>query len=372
MYHFQARHFRARHFLAVHLPEQVPITGYEPAPYYLRRTPLVKTLELPLPPAITEILGIHQSDVIIKSALELALADMRANPGLLDYAFASLPQDAITARDYGDKERQAAKDWFLKTAIGVAVVPYLNEAQWPVISIEMVDSVEAVNEASLGDVHHLPWEGTDTSWPALNREPIVVTSYIPATGKIKIRDEVEFSIAPGMYIIDQSGTEHEILDVISNTEFKISPQTVANLAKVSIKSRRPAFQTSVESSSFKETFRIGIHVQGEAAFLTWLHSVVVFAIMRYKQVLMEARGFERTTVQSTQLARDERFEAENVFSRFLTISGFVRQYWPKTVAPVLDAVEFDKLMVSGQDADVSVEDAGLEPASQLWVGNKDQ
>jgi hypothetical protein len=184
-----------------------------------------------------------------------------------------------------------------------------------------------------------------------------------------------------MFLVDRNGTAHELIDVTDQTHFTISPGTVADLRNSVLKSRRPSWKVSAESSSFRETYRIGIHAQSETSHLTWLHSIVLFSLLRYKQVLLEARGFERTTVQSSQMARDERFEAENVFSRYITITGNVRQFWPKTVAPVLDLVEMDTIVsaegksgfrVSGQNANVRVADTGLDPRSQLWIGNNDE
>lgn len=72
---------------------------------------LVKSLELPLSNSLTtEALGIHQSDVIIRTAIVAALADLRANPWLLDYVFASLPKDEMTMKDYGEKSVEKAKE----------------------------------------------------------------------------------------------------------------------------------------------------------------------------------------------------------------------------------------------------------------------
>ena len=99
--------------------------------------PLIQDLELPLPQTLTRIKGIHQSDVVIRSALEAAFADIRANPWLMDYIFASLPQDNLTWRTYGEKSVQEAKKWFLNTNIPILVTPTLNELRAPSITITL-------------------------------------------------------------------------------------------------------------------------------------------------------------------------------------------------------------------------------------------
>lgn len=332
--------------------------------------PLIKALELPLPATLTRILGIHQSDIIIKSAIVVGLADLRANPNLLNYVFASLPQDPITWKEYGEKDVNAAKNWFLKTNVPTSVLPQLDESKWPQITIELLESSEVTAEATLGDVNYEPNEYNDSTWPPLTPQ-FTPIAYNPTTGAIKISVIPEAYVAPGMFLVDRNGQSHEIVKVLSQTEFYISEGTVADLRNCVLKSHKPSWQVSAESSSFKETYRIGIHVQNEPGLLSWLHSIVVFSLMRYKQVLLEGRGFERSTIQSTQMARDERFETENIYSRYITITGYVRQFWPKNIGQVIDTVEFDRLEVRGENAHVRVAGTGVDPKNQLWVGDLD-
>jgi len=371
MHYFSARHFGAKHFQSIALRLEIVAFQNPQLPFEPAQIPLAVTLELPLPESLTQIVGIHQSDVIIRSALEVALADIRANPWLLDYVFASLPQDSLTWKQYGEKDVAEAKKWFLSTQVDVSVLPTFNESKWPKITIELMDSSEVQPEASIGDVNYTPIEQNDSSWPALNEQPITPVSYVPSTGIVKLGADPEFFIFPGMFLVDRVGQPHEIIEVIDTKTFKIDPGTVADLSRSNIKSKRPAWNVAVESASFKETYRIGVHVQNEPSSLIWLHSIVVFALQRYKQILMEARGLERTTFGSSQVGRDERFDAENIFSRYISLSGYVRHFWPKAVSRTIDGMEFDGLRVSGQDADVEYAKTGEDPNDSLWVGNLD-
>ena len=321
--------------------------------------------------ADTQITGIHQSDVIIRSAIVAGLADVRANPWLIDYIFASLPQDPLTWKEYGQRELTQAKEWFLKTNIPVSVLPRFDESKWPMITIELLESSEVTSESTHGDVNYEPWESNNKLWPTLT-PAFTPASYTPATGIVVLPDTTECGLFAGMFIVDRTGQAHEIIEVISNTILKIAPNTVADFRKSYIKGHQPNWKISVESSSFKETYRIGIHVQNETVYLTWLHAIMQFVLLRYKQVLLEARGFERSTINSSQVAEDQRFETENIFTRFITISGYVRQFWPKIVAPVIDGVELDALQVSGVGGvDVRVEGTGVDVDEQLWIGNLD-
>lgn len=332
---------------------------------------MTRPLELPLPDALTKIVGIHQSDVIIRSALTAAIADLRANPWLLDYVFASLPQDTLTWKEYGEKSVQQAKQWFLRTNIPVKVVPVLNELTVPCVTISLISSSEVTQESTIGDVHSESSEQTTSPWPALT--PIFApVSYNQSTGIMVVPTLPEdIYPAPGMYLVDKVGRYHEVLEVLDSTTLKIQPGTVADFRETILKSGRAGFVANIESSSFREAYRVGVHVGGDPAPLVWLHSIVTFILMRYKEALLEARGFERSTHSSSDFQRDSQFETEMVFSRYIELTGYVRQYWPKAIASPIDAVVMDPIRVSGENASVKVADAGVDPDEALWVGDLD-
>ena len=333
----------------------------------------IQPLVIPTDVSNTIVLGIHPSDVIIRSALIAAFADMRANPWVLDRVFASLVQDSLTTKDKGQRELQAAKNWFLRTNIPVLVAPVMDEFKTPCLSITLVDSSEVTNETTTSDTHYESFEYDYSTSPALTLG-FTPQSYNPLTGEIVLGPNTLPSgvyVGPGMMIVDKYGLAHEILRMGETTDaFYIAPNVQANFNGAVLKGIRPSVITSVESSSFRETYRIGLHVGAEPAYLIWLHSIVVFALLRYKEVLLEGRGFERSTFSSSDFSRDTAFETENIFTRYLTISGHVRQYWPKIVSRPIDVVQ-SEFRVSGEDADVKLADTGEDPNEALWMGNLD-
>ena len=327
---------------------------------------LVKALELPLPPSMTtEVTGIHQSDVIIRSALIAAIADIRANPWLLDYVFASLPKDELTMRDYGEREVGAAKKWFQSTDIPVFMNTRIGDEKLPAITIGLEDSVEA--ETTLADVHYQVKEDNDRQWPALTEkfEPV---SYSAATGIIVIPDAIAEGIvmAPGMVLLDSTGKGHSIIETTDRQTAIIKAGTVANFSGTVLKGARPSYIAQLESVVMKETYSIGCHVAAEQTHLTYLHSIVVFILLRYKEALLEARGFERSQLQSTDFRRNEQMEMELAFSRHISITGYVRQIWPKSIDPKITGA-VSQLMVSGSGKLPS----DTNPDDAAWIGDQD-
>lgn len=272
----------------------------------------------------TEAPGIFAADIIIRSGVQQALNDLRANPYLLDYVFASLPADSLTTKEYGQLSSDAAKKWFLSTNIPVVMAHRPERGEMPCISIHLGSSTEA--EQTLGDVHYESKEVLADEWP------ILAGPYVPAyntqTGKMTIKG---LSIVPavGMSVISASGRACLITETFSDRSFKIASGTNSDFSSVTIKGRKPAVVQNLESIFMRETYSIGIHSSGDPAYMMWLHSIMVFALNRGKQAYFEARGFERSTMNSSDFNFEPINGGEIAYTRYLTLSGFVKNYWPK-------------------------------------------
>lgn len=308
-------------------------------------------------------LGIHQSDVIIRTALIEAIAELRANPDLLDWVFAGLRADTMSAQSYGDKEIESAKKWFLATQIPIVMVPRLNEAKVPCITIKLVDSNEDL--VTLGDVHYDPIQNIDTE-PLILVGPTAPIGYTTSTGLLKFSTLGGIFPSVAMSVYDRNGVAHPIVEVVSDLQFKIAAGTVADFSQCTIRSTPPPYAIKMESVRYKETYQIGIHVSGEPVYLTWLHSILVFILLRSKQRLLEARGYEATTFNSTDFDRNEFFEAEFVFSRYINITGYVRHYWPKSFDPTVTSVESALRVI-----DSNLLPSDTDPNNALWIGEHD-
>jgi hypothetical protein len=329
---------------------------------------LVRALHLPLPPSMTEAKGIHSSDIIIRTALTMAIADIRANPWLLDHVFASLIDDVPTANVYGEKERQQAKSWFLKTDIPVVMDYRMDGVEANSISISLVDSSETEN--TLGDVHYQPFEDVEAAWPPLT-SAFTPEAYSAATGILRLPAQIADSllVTTGMVVLDRVGRIHQISDVLDRSSVVLKPGTIADFTDSVIKGSKPRLVQEVESLAFRETYRIGVHAHGEPFHLTWLHSIAVFALLRYKQALLEARGFERSVISSSPFAKNEAMGHENFWTRFISITGYVRQYWPKTATQRILSSEVSPLNVDtiGNASKTYSPDAGFTEEDAPWM-----
>ena len=311
---------------------------------------------------MSEITGIVQSDLLIRSALIEGIADLRRHPELLDYVFASLPRDELTASAYGQKEADLAKGWFLKTEVVVFMSTRLDKPKFPSLSISLLESSEA--EKTLADVHSTPQEDNDLEWRDLTPR-FAPSGYTASTGVMTIPDVItaELFLSPGMVIMDSVGVSHEIVDVTDRGTIVLAEGTVADFGHATIRGASPSRVVTIESVKMKESYQIGCHVHGESWQLMALHSIVCFILLRYRESLLEARGFERTSISSSDFRRDDFLDVENVFSRHVTISGYVQQMWPKLISEKITGTVFVPAFVA-VDRTVTDIDTGITVDSE--------
>lgn len=328
------------------------------------------TSNLQFPPGPgSEIQGIFQSTLMIRSALLAAIADLRVNPYLLDYVFASMANDPLTSKDYGNKEIQQARKWFLATNFTVNLSASLNNPNLPVFSISLLESAPA--EETLADIHYVPQEDNDSQWPTLV-DTFAATGYDEATSTLTVPDSIskQLVLFPGQMVIDSVGQAHRIIEVPDNNNLILESGTVADFSRVQIKGARPAYVTYIESTIMRESYMIGCHVQNEPVHLTYMHSILVFILLRYKQSLFEARGFERSTFTSSDFMRNDGFEMENVFSRHVKLTGYVRQSWPKITVPKITGLASQLIITPVGQSASSPHELVLDP-EDAWMADQD-
>lgn len=311
--------------------------------------------------ATTGALGIHQSDVIIRAALVRGLEDLRANPWLLQYAFASLAQDDLTSDDYGQAQIDEAVRWFMNTDIPVFMAFKINDGPPPLpcVSIALMSSNEG--EATLGDVHYDEREVLDRGnpWPVL-AGPLRGVTYATNTGIFQLPASSTFVVSKGQSIVTRDGRQYPILQTYSSNKGMIA-KGVVDLDQCTIRGMQPTEQILLESLVFHEQYVLGCHASAEPAHVIYLHTIIMFVLLRYKQRFLEARGFGESTVNSTDVKQNDSFRqlglAETVYSRYLTLNGKVRNYWPKDIATTISTVltESKGTSDSNPSADPSVQ-----------------
>lgn len=302
------------------------------------------------------ITGIVPSDILVKTAIEAAINDLRQNPWLLDYVFSWYPNDTLTSQspNYGESQRQKAKDWFLKNEIFISYNYRSDVPKFPMISVGFQSSSEA--ESTLGDINYDPSDELDESNVGISPKPIIgpfsVLNYDKATGQVTLPDTVTTdNIFTGMVLVDpETNTGYPISDIIDSQNFIIDANITANFSNAYISPIDNFYVATVESCWFKNNFKISCLCQNDAVEALYLEQVVLFILLRYKEQLLEGRGFERSTVNSGPLYLYQENDIEFIWGKDITLSGYVRHVWPKTISPKIQGISINSVKIIGGSA----------------------
>lgn len=114
--------------------------------------PMSNTIDGPVSSPLHTV-GIFQGDIIIQTALEKAIKELKNYPDLIDDALAGLPKDIITSDKYGNNTITQCKKWFINTEIDILLGLRFKYFEKPaVIAIELGETTE--HESILGDKNY--------------------------------------------------------------------------------------------------------------------------------------------------------------------------------------------------------------------------
>jgi hypothetical protein len=116
------------------------------------------------------------------------------------------------------------------------------------------------------------------------------------------------------------------------------------------------------SAFFRQGVLIGCYANGEPETALNLYAIVKFILLKYRKELLEARGYERTTISGTQIGQVQDFNTEVCYARHLTLTGFVRDSWPADFSPVVTEVGPNGIYV----LDGPKSPSSIDVSQQLW------
>ncbi len=300
--------------------------------------------------------GIAPSDLIIKSGIEAAIADIQGNSFLLDYVLQWLLNDDLTTNAYGKSEFDRAKKWLLNTNINVSMNYRTDDVRYPQIAIVLQSSVE--QSPTLGDVNYDVQEKIPITDITINPQPIVgpftPVSFVSSTGIVTLPSSVTTSgIFKNQILLDQTtNTGYPITDVYDATnQIVIAPNVTANFSNAVIAPIENFYIVTLEGIWMKQTFALKIFAENDAIYALYLEQLLLFILLRYKQQLFEGRGFENMTVSSGPLYFAERNKGQPnpdvLWARDVTITGMVRHYWPKLISQEVQGIGLQVKIIGG-------------------------
>jgi hypothetical protein len=296
---------------------------------------------------VSDINGIFQGDLIVKATVELSIDDMRKNPWIVEDVFSSLLENPILKLKYGLKEITRAKEFILNNNIPVYMRHRVDKMEYPCVTISIGQSQEDKELATLGDASI---EFEDLS-PFDIGKPIkfIIPAFQPVsyditTGIVEVPENIEDYqfINTGMVAVDvETGNGFIVIEKAGTNGFRVAPNSAIPKGKIGIVPQYQLWRARRERAIFQEQYNIGCHVHGDPSTLIFLFGVVKYALMRYREGLLEHNNFQLSKITCTDMIKNDMMDVENVFSRWITLSGQCEESWIKAPHRFIEGFELN-------------------------------
>jgi hypothetical protein len=302
-------------------------------------------------------MAMFQSDVFFRRVVEVILEDMRQNPWLIDDALSDFVSDPILSGIYGQKEIENAKKWFKENEVSVILPHRMDMEKMPCITISVGSNQEDRSLARLADLTPFieTYEASEIGRTiAYIIKPFEYTSYSEPQGFFEVPAGTDLAIIrPGMVAIDpETGVGYEITKV-EGGGFFIPEGSEFTGIKVGILPQYRVFRARREMATFQERVTIGCHAHGDPNTALWLHTFVLYGLLRYREGVLESRNFQISNLENSDLVRNSAFEniGENVYSRFIVLSGQVEHTWVKAPKRIIESMNLVNPNYQGESGD---------------------
>ena len=325
-------------------------------------------------------MSIWQGDVFFRRIIELILRDVRQNPWLMDDILSDFITDPMLSGIYGQKEIENAKKWITDNEVSVFLPHRMDLEKMPCVTIAIGSNMEDRSLARMGDMTHL----VETLQPTQVGKvvpyiipPFYYISYDQATGFFEVPSSVDLVIIqPNMAVINPQTGAGFIITSKNNNGFFITPGTAINFQVIAVIPEYRIYKARREIATFQENISIGCHVHGDPNALLWLYSVMMYGLLRYREGLIESRNFQISNLTTTDMIRNDAFQSfgENVYSRFITLTGQVENTWIKAPKRVIETIN----IIDGIDAGLIMinKDGGevpeiIDSEEEIWTSKTD-
>jgi hypothetical protein len=323
--------------------------------------------------------GIFQGDIIIKTAIELGIEDMRKNPWLIDHMLSDLVNISYFTDKYGQKQVDACKEWIKNNKIEVVMRGRDDKDKPPYVTIQIGPSNEKSEMKTMAD------QSTETTLLLPNKigkpipfivKPFTPVSYDDETGYLTVDSSLDLSgVSVGMILVNPANGNGFIINELLPNTIVIEPGMEIASAEFAIVPQYQYYEARIEKSHFDETYRIGCHAHGDAQNLLFLWSIVKYSILRYRESLLEANGFAESTISSGEPGFDESFTTdggEKVFVRFLTLNGQTENNWIKSPRRVIEVIALKRKTTNGFVGGINIlsnlnTPASIDPTEENWL-----
>jgi hypothetical protein len=277
---------------------------------------------------------IFQTDVYLRVLLEESIQDIKENPWLLQHILWDFTHNPFLKTRYGEKQVRAAIEWFETNNINVFHQFIKDKLKFPAIAITLGSSTEAQELRTLGDID------TETIGLAPTEvkkiipyvvPPFIPVGFEPSTGTVEVPEGIDIvPVSAGMVLLNPlTGVGTPVLS-IDGQNIIVQPNLELDASELAVVPQYRYFQTRLGRSFFQETWNLTC-ATNDVQTLLWLHSIVIFGLLRYREFMEHNGILEITNLSSTDIFNADFSNpgGEEIYCRQVTVTSKVQQSWPR-------------------------------------------
>lgn len=276
-------------------------------------------------------MSLFLGDLRIKAALTLGLEDIAKNPWLINDILADTVSNEYMRRFYGS-QIDSCKQWIANNRVNIVLSDRDDKLEFPAIEIELGTSNEKAEMKHMGD---LSVESVKLLPNNINKPiPFVLNptagSYNPTSGVFTFSPSVDLNnVSPKMILVNPSNGNGYIIQSVTMAN-QVNLLTGLSIAPGSygIIPEYQYYESKIGHTFMQEPYRIVCSALDQQTLL-WLHSIAVYSLLRYRQVLLEKDGYAESLISSTKMyPNPDRSDAGQViWSRDINLTGQVENRW---------------------------------------------
>jgi hypothetical protein len=276
-------------------------------------------------------MSLFLGDIRIKAALTLGFEDISKNPWLLDDILGDTISNEYMRRFYGS-QIESCKQWIANNRVNIVLSDRDDKLELPAIEIELGTSNEKAEMKHMGD---LSVESVRLLPNTINKPiPYVLKpvpgSYNPATGAFTFGSAVDLNnVSPKMVLVNPAtATGYIIQSVTMANTANLLPGLSLPVGAYGIIPEYQYYESKIGHTFMTEPYRIVCTAMDQQTLL-WLHSIAVYSLLRYRQVLLEKDGYAESLISSSPMyPNPDRSDAGQVaWSRDINLTGQVENRW---------------------------------------------
>ena len=305
-------------------------------------------------------MGAPLTEFVFESVIRDGLGELRANPALLDDIFSRF-LEAHFGTQYGQSKIDELKTYIANNQIKIVQSWAMVPTRLPCISIQLDTSIEDPDIQNLSNEFE---DFDETITPTVIVDPVTPGTYDTVTGKLTITTGDLSLVCPGMNYVDNSGVTFKIISAsnVSGNKFLFidKGQSPDLGGDGRVESALNIKRTERRMIRLNENIRLGCHANNDVHIAKYIYYILTF-ILKSRQKSLIDRGISLDFGSGSVYDRDDTFEGEHVFSRFIVVNCLSQFDWDQEEVNLVDC--FD-LTVKVNDPNPDDEDTVVTSPSE--------